>query len=137
MLPLISGINTSNYISLIGTTIDMQLAWLNISDYGILQVGSGNTNYAWIMNKKSMVIGKNTEINDEVLEHTFTDFYFRENRDFTTYLNPRFINFNSHNQNNSVYYIDWRVIFYHILRDLIILEKKKIFNITNTKYKFI
>jgi hypothetical protein len=120
---IISGINTSNYVSLIGTTIDVQLAWLDISHYGIMQLGAGAFNYNWLMNKNCMFIGKNKEINDEVLEYTFQDFYFRENKNFTTYIHPKLINFDSHNQNNSVYYIDWRVIFYHIVRDLLILKK--------------
>lgn len=121
----ISGINTTNYISLIGTTIDVQLAWLDISNYGILQTGSGNTNYAWVLNKKSIVIGKNPIMNDEALLYTFQDLYYRENRNFTTYINPEFINFESYKNCNSVFYIDWKILLFHIIRDLCLLEKNQ------------
>jgi hypothetical protein len=70
-----SGINTINYVSLIGENISKQFAWLNISDYGILQVGSGNTNYVWVMNKKFICFGKNELVNDECLLYTFHDYY--------------------------------------------------------------
>jgi hypothetical protein len=120
---IISGINTPNYVSLIGTSLDKQLAWLDISNYGILQTGSGSTNYGWLMNKKSIAVGGNPILNDEVLLYSLHDFYFRENRNFTTYINPKMVNFDSHKHDNSAFYIDWRVIFFHIVRDLIIIEK--------------
>jgi hypothetical protein len=119
---IITGINTPNYVSLIGSTIDIQLAWLDISNYGILQIGSGSTNYSWVLNKKSIVVGKNHIINDEVLLYTFQDLNYRENKDFTTYLHPSFINDDTHYP-NSCYVINWKIIFFHMLRDLIILEK--------------
>jgi hypothetical protein len=119
---IISHINTTNYVSLIGENINKELAWLDISDYGILQVGSGNTNYGFVMNKKYICFGKNDPINDECLTYTFQELY-RENKDFSTYINKSFINFELYKKHNLAFYIDWKIIFLHIIRDLILLEK--------------
>jgi hypothetical protein len=116
---IISKINTKNYISLIGCKLDKQIAWLNISNYGIMQMGAGAFNYAWLMNKKCLFIGRNNYVNNSLLIHTYHDFIFRQNRDFTTYINPKYITFNS----NSSFYIEWEKIFFYIIRDIIILEK--------------
>lgn len=120
---IISKIKTTNYYSLIGKTLNEQIAWLDISQYGIMQLGAGAFNYTWLMNKKCIFMGRNEIINDELLMHCWHDFYFRENRDFTTYIHPSLINFVSHKHDNNSFYIDWLIVFFHVLRDIVLLEK--------------
>jgi hypothetical protein len=119
---IISKLDNKNiYKSLIGLNLEDQLNWLDISNYGLMQLGAGAFNYIWLMNKKGIFIGRNAYFNDAVLNHTFHDFIFREKRDFTTYINPKIVKFDGF-PNNS-FDIDWRIIFYYMLRDLIIIEK--------------
>jgi len=118
---IIQNINTKNYISLIGTTLNRELRWLEISNYGLMQLGAGAFNYTWLMNKKALFIGRNNKVNDELLIHTFHDFYFRENKDFTTYLNPDIVKFDINEKKE--FFIPWKIIFINVLRDIIILEK--------------
>ena len=120
---IIKKINTKNFVSLIGSKLDRQLAWLDISNYGVMQLGAGAFNYVWLMNKKCLFIGRNAKINDELLLHTMHDFYYRENRDFTTYVYPEFIDFESYSNENDAFSIDWYLLFFHILRDILVLEK--------------
>jgi hypothetical protein len=122
---IISKINTKNYHSLIGSCLYEQLSWLDISNYGIMQLGAGAFNYTWLMNKKCIFMGRNQIINDQLLMHCWHDFYFRENRDFTTYIHPNLIDFNSHKHHHNSFYLDWKIIFFHVIRDLLILEKNK------------
>ena len=118
---ILQNINTNNYVSLIGTTLSRELHWLDISNYGLMQLGAGAFNYTWIMNKKALFIGRNNKVNDELLIHTFHDFYFRQNKDFTNYLSPDLINFNINDKKE--FLIGWEIIFAHMLRDILILEK--------------
>lgn len=120
---IISKINTKNFHSLIGVSLNEQIAWLQISNYGIMQLGAGAFNYTWLMNKKCLFVGRNEIINDQLLMHCWHDFYFRENRDFTTYIHPNLIDFQSHKNYKNSFYIDWKIIFFHVLRDIILLEK--------------
>jgi hypothetical protein len=113
--------NKNIYKSLIGVSLEEELQWLNISNYGLMQLGAGAFNYIWLMNGKGIFIGRNNYVNDSVLIHTYHDFIFREKRDFTTYINPKIINFDG--LPNNSFDIDWIIIFYYMLRDLIILEK--------------
>lgn len=120
---IISKINTKNYKSLIGVTLEEELSWLNISTYGLMQMAAGSFNYTWTMNKKCLYVGRNHCVNDSILIHTYHDFIFRENRNFTTYINPNIIDFNTYEHLNKQFNLDWRIIFYFMCRDLIILEK--------------
>lgn len=118
-----SMINTTKYTSLIGSTINRTFKWLEISNYGLMQLGAGSFLYTWIMNKKALYIGRNSNINEELLIHVFHDYYYRENRDYTTYVNPKLVDFDTYaNQNNQFEY-NWKKILCFMLRDLIILEK--------------
>jgi len=90
-----------------------------------MQLGAGAFNYTWLMNKKCIFMGRNQIINDQLLMHCWHDFYFRENRDFTTYIHPNLIDFNSHKHHHNSFYLDWKIIFFHVIRDLLILEKNK------------
>lgn len=120
---IIIRINTKNYISLIGENLSKQINWLNISNYGFMQIGAGAHNYLWLVNKKCISLGRNEYINEELLLHTYHDYFFRVEKEFITYLNPIYINFEkTFNENNS-FYIDWKIIFFHMYRDLLILEK--------------
>jgi hypothetical protein len=118
---IINHIQTKNYISLIGSALDRQLAWLNISQYGLLQTGSGGTNYGWLLNKKYISVGRNPVINEELLLYVAHDFCYVENKDFSTYINPSLISFEINDKKE--FEIDWRVILVHMIRDLMILEK--------------
>jgi hypothetical protein len=118
---IVKNINTQNIVSLIGDTLDRQLAWLNISDYGILQTGSGATNYSWVLNKKYIGYGINPIENDELLTFTYHDFYYIENKSFSTYIHPSLISFDVTEKKE--FNLDWRVIFLHVLRDIMIIEK--------------
>lgn len=122
---IISKINTKNYYSLIGSSLNEQISWLDISNYGIMQLGAGAFNYTWLMNKKCIFMGRNQIINEQLLMHCWHDFYFRENRDFTTYIHPNLINFNSHKHHNNSFYLDWKILFFHVIRDIYFLENKK------------
>jgi hypothetical protein len=122
---IISMINTKNYISLIGSTINRVFKWLDISTYGLMQLGAGSYLYTWIMNKKALYIGRNEYINDELLIHTYHDYYYREKRDFTTYINPKLVDFNTYAKPNSEFAYNWKKILCFMLRDIIILEKYK------------
>lgn len=124
---IINKINTKNFKSLIGTTIYEELKWLDISHYGLMQLGAGSFNYTWTMNKKCLYVGRNNYVNESLLIHTYHDFIFRENRDFTTYINPKMVDFNSHP--NSEFAIDFETILYFMYRDLMILEKHN-YNLT-------
>lgn len=124
---IINKINTRNFKSLIGTTIYEELKWLEISHYGLMQLGAGSFNYTWTMNKKCLYVGRNNYVNESLLIHTYHDFIFRENRDFTTYINPNMVDFNSHP--NSEFAIDFETILYFMYRDLMILEKHN-YNLT-------
>jgi hypothetical protein len=124
---IISKISTKNYTSLIGTSLSRELAWLDISHYGLMQLGAGSFNYTWIMNKKALYIGRNTYINEELLLHIFHDFYYRENRDYTTYINPILGDFKQYEKLNKQYDIDWKLIILYMIRDLVILEKHNYF----------
>ena len=126
---IISKINTLNYKSLIGLTLEEELSWLDISTYGLMQMAAGSFNYTWTMNKKCLYIGRNGYINDSLLVHTYHDFIFRENRDFTSYINPNIIDFNTYSSIDKQFNIDWRIIFYFMCRDLIILDKNN-FNLS-------
>ena len=88
-----------------------------------MQLGAGAFNYTWLMNKKCIFMGRNQVLNDQLLMHCWHDFYFRENRDFTTYIHPALVNFESHKHINRSFYIDWKVVFFHVIRDIILLEK--------------
>ena len=61
---IINKINTANFISLIGTDLNTQLKFLEISNYGLMQLGAGSFNYTWTMNKKCLYIGRNNYVND-------------------------------------------------------------------------
>ena len=125
---LLGNMKCPNYKSLIFQNLASQLAWLNISDYGVMQLGAGAFNHVWLMNKKALFIGRNPICNDELLGHTYHDFYYRENRDFTTYINPNIVDFTvTHTKGG--FSIDWRVLFYYTYRDLLILEKEN-FNLS-------
>ena len=125
---LLGNIQCPNYKSLIFKNIASQLAWLNISDYGIAQTGAGCINHVWVMNKKALGIGRNNIVNDELLIHTYHDFYYRENKNFTTYIHPNIVDFTvTHTKGG--FSIDWRVLFYYMYRDLLILEKEN-FNLS-------
>ena len=118
---IIEKINKTNFKSLIGTNLFNQLKWLDISSYGLMQLGAGSFNYTWTMNKKCIYVGRNSSVNDAVLIHTYHDFIFRENRDFTTYINPNIVDFTSFP--NHQFGIDFQTILYFMFRDLILLEK--------------
>jgi 2-polyprenyl-3-methyl-5-hydroxy-6-metoxy-1,4-benzoquinol methylase len=120
---IVSKINTTNYTSLIGTSLSRELAWLDISHYGLMQLGAGSFNYTWVMNKKALYIGRNTFINEELLLHIFHDFYYRENRDYTTYINPKLGDFTLYEKPNKEYAINWKLILLYMIRDINILEK--------------
>ena len=118
---IIQHIKTTNYISLIGTTLDRELAWLDISQYGLMQLGAGAFNHTWLMNKKGLFVGRNIEINEDLLIHTWHDFYLRENKDLTNYINPKLVKFDISKKKE--FYIDWHILFIYMLRDILILEK--------------
>lgn len=118
---IIGKINTTNFKSLIGTNLYNQLNWLEISHYGLMQLGAGSFNYTWTMNKKCIYVGRNNFVNNSLLIHTYHDFIFRENRDFTTYINPNIVDFNT--KPNGQFSIDFKIILYFMYRDLLILEK--------------
>jgi hypothetical protein len=118
---IIPKINTKNFKSLICTDMKNQLKWLDISDYGLMQLGAGSFNYTWTMNKKCLYVGRNNYVNDSLLIHTYHDFIFRENRDFTTYINPSMVDFVT--KPNGQFVIDFQTILYFMYRDLLLLEK--------------
>lgn len=120
---IISKINTKNYTSLIGSTLNRVFKWLDISNYGLMQLGAGSFLYTWIMNKKALYVGRNLYVNDELLIHVFHDYYYRENRDFTTYINPKLVDFDTYSKPNNEFEFYWKKILCFMLRDLIILEK--------------
>jgi len=114
---IVKDLKTNNYISLISSSIERQIEWLKISDYGLMQLGAGAFNHTWLMNKKALFIGRNTILNEETLMHTYHDFIFREKKDFTTYINPSMIDFNKYNHIDSSFYLDWKIILYHMIKD--------------------
>jgi hypothetical protein len=120
---IISNIHTTNYISLIGTTLNRQIAWLEISNYGIMQMGAGIFNYLWLSNKNALCLGRNNYVNESILIHTYHDFVFRQNRAFTTYINPKYIDQETMvcNKRQILFNMDYLLLY--ILRDLIILEQ--------------
>lgn len=120
---IISMINKKNYTSLIGSSVNRVFKWLDISTYGLMQLGAGSYLYTWIMNKKALYIGRNLYINDELLIHTYHDYYYRENRDFTTYINPKLVDFDTYSKSNNEFAYNWKKILCFMLRDMIILEK--------------
>ena len=118
---IINKINTKNFKSLIGTNIYSQLKWLDISQYGLMQLGAGSFNYTWTMNKNCLYVGRNNYVNEALLIHTYHDFIFRENRNFTTYINPKMVDFKTYPHGE--FAIDFETILYFMYRDLMILEK--------------
>lgn len=120
---IIDKITIKNYISLIGSNLERQIAWLDISNYGLMQLGAGAFNYVWLMNKKCIFIGRNIKINEEVLVHAFHDFIFREKKDFTTYINPNIVDFETYKYPNTEFNIDWLLLFKFIYKDLLILKE--------------
>jgi hypothetical protein len=122
---IIKKINTQNYISLIGTSLERQIEWLKISDYGLLHAGAGSDNYRWLMNKKCIFMSRHLIISNKILVDFFHDFIYREKREFTTYINPNMIDFTTYKEQNNSFFIDWRIILLYIYKDLLILEKHK------------
>ena len=120
---ILSNIHTTNYMSLIGLTLDRQIAWLELSNYGIMQVGSGSCNYMWLLNKKTLAVGKNDYVNESLLIHTYHDFVFRQNRDFTTYIHPKYIDQDTMVCNKRQFIFKMEYLLLYILRDIVILEK--------------
>ena len=120
---ILNNINTKNYISLIGSTLERQIAWLDISNYGILQIGAGSHNFKWLLNKPCINIGKNNIINENILVYSFHDLIFREKCNFNSYINPSIINFKLYKNPNNEFDIDWFIIFKFIYKDLLILKE--------------
>ena len=119
---IISKLNTKNYISLIGTTLERQIAWLEISDYGLMQIGAGSHNYKWLMNKKCINFGKNIYVNKNILVYSFHDFIFKEKCNFNKYVNTYLIDFDKYVIPNREFYLDWKILLCYIIKDLILLE---------------
>jgi len=88
-----------------------------------MQMGAGIFNYIWLANKNCICVGRNNYVNDSILIHTYHDFIFRENRVFTTYVNPKYIDQESLISDKKQFIFKKEYLLLYILRDLIILEK--------------
>jgi hypothetical protein len=120
---IIEKINTQNYISLIGTSLERQIEWLKISDYGLFNCGSGYFINSWLLNNRGVVVSNMPILTDKLLLQTFHDFIYREKKNFITYIHTSNVDTETYKYPNKEIYIDWRIILYYMYRDLLILEK--------------
>jgi hypothetical protein len=128
---IVNKLNTKNYISLIGTTLERQIAWLDISNYGLMQIGAGSHNYKWLMNKKCINFGKNFFIKKNLLVYSYHDFIFREKSNYNTYINPNTIDFESYKYPNKEFYINWKILLCYSIKDLILIQNNNYLQLDN------